>query len=339
MTKMSLVVGTVGWEDFDQSRVAEICGRERGVVDTSPRGGMLCPLNGHDHWLLWQEGNVRNGTIWHGSPPVSFHASPTYVLRQRQDNFIAGHELIQDALNGTWKKAETHRLGHEDSEDALTWNVFRSLQEAGELPLAVELLGGVAPSEEPELYLWGQQIGLTDTTSWDGLARARRQIEPRLGQHTEPDCCIRVPGEALIFIEATLGSSTATKRDEQARDDWCGRSRQTCPGLFDREAILNTPPRLFPEQLLRNVALAHAMRQPGEQVAVVALTRKADETRSDAVAQQCLREGTEVDLRRQTWESIYSALPPRPQLDELRSYFERKSFRLQPAFALPPTSG
>src|SRR5205823_5059763 len=118
------------WENFDQERVRRIRRREPGVADTSPGGGMLCPLVEHGEWLDWVDGSARKGTIWHGSPELRFHASPTYVLREPIHNFIAGQRLIQEALDGKWKKAETHRLGNENSEDALTWNVFRSLQEA-----------------------------------------------------------------------------------------------------------------------------------------------------------------------------------------------------------------
>lgn len=59
------------------------------------------------------------GTISHGSPEVVFRVKPTYILTERLDNFIVGHDLVSAVINGDWDKAETHRLGHENSEDAL----------------------------------------------------------------------------------------------------------------------------------------------------------------------------------------------------------------------------
>jgi hypothetical protein len=289
---------------------------------------------GHGEWLPWQEQSARRGTVWHGEPELRFHASPTYVLHERLDNFIAGHRLIQDALDRKWKKAETHRLGHENSEDALTWNVFRSLQEADALDLALRVLGGSIPTGPLELYLWGRHISLDETSEWEGLSAARDAIEPGGGQQTEPDCCIRVPGQALILIEAKFGSPTATKRDDKARNDWLDRYAESCPGVFDREAILNTPPVSFPEQLLRNVALGLRMCQPGERVIVVALMRDSDQTPAHMISRQCLSQHIEVEIKRSTWESIYAALPHSRRLSALRTYLERKSYRLQRAFDL-----
>ena len=75
--------------------------------------GMLCPLHGHGERLRWHEGRRRSGTEWHADPAVRFHASPTYVLRERHKNLIAGHDVLVDTLSG---KAETHRLGHETAK-------------------------------------------------------------------------------------------------------------------------------------------------------------------------------------------------------------------------------
>jgi hypothetical protein len=324
-----------GWDAFDQERVPAIRHRRADAVDMSGASGMHCPLKDHDEWLPWEDGSAPNGTILHGDPEVRFHGSPTYVLYEPMGNFIAGHRLIQEALDGRWEKAETHRLGHENSEDALTWNVFRSLQEAGQLRSVVELFAGITPAEEPELYLWGRRIGISESCHWDGLAAALELIERWPGQKPEPDCCIRLPGEALILIEAKFGSPTATKHSDAERDRWFKRYDGTCPGLFNRAAISATPARSFPEQLLRNAALASQMRQPGEQVTVVALTRASDQTSADVVARGCLREGSGVDVRRATWEGIHGALSPQADLDPLRHYLEHKSFRLERAFALP----
>jgi len=326
---------TYGWDAFDQDRVRAIRQRRADAVDTTGASGMHCPLMHHDEWLPWEYGGASNGTILHGDPGVRFHASPTYVLHEPLGNFIAGHRLIQTALDGTWEKADSHRLGDENSEDALIWNVFRSLQEAAQLSVVVELFAGIRPVQEPELYLWGRRIGLDDTSDWPSLSERRGEIEPWTGQKAEPDCIIRLPGEALIFIEAKFGSPIATKHSDAARDEWFARYDGTCPGLFDRDAISVTPARVFPEQLLRNAALVRQMRQSGEHLIVVALTRAADQTSADVVARQCLREGTEIDVRRGTWEGIYEALPPQAELDLLRDYLEHKSYRLQHAFGLP----
>src|SRR4051812_36168263 len=118
---------------------------------------MTCPLVGHGEWLTWQGATHKDGTVSHGSPPVVFRVSPTYILDECLDNFITGHDLVKAAIQGDWGKAETHRLGYENSEDAVSFNVFRSLQEAGELKRVAQLITRI-PVSEPDLYLWGRQI-------------------------------------------------------------------------------------------------------------------------------------------------------------------------------------
>ena len=302
---------------------------------------MRCPLLGHDSWLSWAEGKAgtgrqaRYGTVWVGEPPLRFHASPTYVLQQPIDNFIAGQTLIGEALAGRWTKAETYRLGHENSEDALTWNVFRSLQEAGELSTGIRALTGIkATGGEPALYLWGRHIDLHGTSAWPALANARDQIEPWGGQQTVPDCCLHLPGQAWVFIEAKFGSLTATTKSDHARDAWIARYDKTCPAIFKRNAILAMAPGQFPEQLLRNVALALRVRQTGEEVIVVALVRKRDASSVDVVAHRCLNDGFGVKIRMATWEQIHDALPRMPALERVRYYLEQKSYRLRPAFSI-----
>ena len=63
---------------------------------------MRCPFNqpGHDReWLPWHSTKARGGTEWHGTPPVRFRARPTFILQDALDNFIVGHDLVQEALD------------------------------------------------------------------------------------------------------------------------------------------------------------------------------------------------------------------------------------------------
>jgi hypothetical protein len=116
--------------------------------------GHIFGVEGRSHRdLPWRNGDYTQGTIPCGEPPISFRVSPTFIYEHPLDNFIAGHQLIETA--SSWGKAETHRLGYENSEDALTWNVFRSLQEAERLGIGAAALASVESRAEPTLYLWG----------------------------------------------------------------------------------------------------------------------------------------------------------------------------------------
>jgi hypothetical protein len=106
-----------GWRDFDQAVVTALVEQQLDHLDKSPQGGMTCPLRSHhEERLTWVDGDYTKGTIPRFEPAVSFRISPTYILSDRRDNFIAGTDII-DRLLDSPGKAETHRLGHEQSED------------------------------------------------------------------------------------------------------------------------------------------------------------------------------------------------------------------------------
>ncbi len=330
-----------GWVNFDQQIVGSIPACPERANEKDLRGGMRCPLLGNDSWLSWAErkagdgSKARYGTVWVGEPPLRFHASPTYMLQRPLGNFIAGRALIGEALAGNWDKAETYRLAQENSDDALTWNVFRSLQEAGELATVIQALTGITSAAgEPALYVWGRRIDLHGTSAWPALAHARSQVEPWGGQQTVPDCCLHLPGQAWVFFETTFGSPTGTKKRAGATSAWIERYGRTSPGVFKKNAILATPPGQFPGALLRNVALALRVRQASEEVIVVALVRQEDASSVDVVAHRCLQDGLDAKIRMATWEQIYLALPQRRALDRMRHYLEHKSYGLRPAFSI-----
>jgi hypothetical protein len=327
----------LGWESFDQEVVAGIRKGDLSHIRKALDGGMRCPLKGHDHWLGWAPGGYAKGTEPHDDPDVRFRVSPTYIYEHPLENFIAGDSLVGDALEGKWKKAETFRLGHENSEDALSWNVFRSLQEAGELHTAAHLLAGVHTKLEPELLLWGRRILSDATEPSTEIQGALQLLEPSLRQQTEPDVIMRVHGWGWVFIEAKLGSATPTyaRRPERVAE-WIKRYVGPCSGVFNKVALESAEAKTFPEQILRNVALASRVCSDGEQACVVALSRKSDRTPITEWVQPYLSDGTSVTFVQSTWEALYESLPPSRELLGLRGYLENKSRNLRPAFDLAP---
>ena len=178
----------------------------------------------------------------------------TYVLDDPLENFIAGRDLVAGALNREWQKAET---GRSDTRTArtLSWNVFCSLQEAGQLGLAARVLAGVDVAGEPELILWGRRIGLDETARCDEIHDALDRLEPHHGQQTEPDVVMRIPGWGWIFIEAKLSSPTATYAGKEKKlEKWRQTYATPTPGLFDEAALDTAVANSFPEQLLRETS-------------------------------------------------------------------------------------
>jgi hypothetical protein len=91
----------------------------------------------------------------------------------------------------------------------LSWNVFRSLQEAGLLAAVAKLMTGEDHPQEPDLYLWGIRVSDNSFEPWDLLIAARERFESKLPVKrplTEPDIALHLPGKYLVLIEAKFTS-------------------------------------------------------------------------------------------------------------------------------------
>ncbi len=330
-----------GWPAFDPEVIEGLVENDPRFINRRRDGWVACPLLGHyDDQLRWKGDNYRKGSVPCGDPPASFRAAPTYVLENALDNIIVGRDLIGEAIEGKWGNAEARRLGNETSEGALTWNVFRSLQEAGHLSVATRVLADAEMPAEPELYFWGKRLELSGVEAWTELQTIRNELEPGLAQQTEPDACLYIPGWGWVLIEARFGSGADVYDDPARVASWLERYSTACPGVFDDEAIRRVKLREFPQQLLRNIAFAHKLRGQGEHAAVVSLVRENDPTDIEKWVGRCLTETADVDFRRATWEALYRALDPDDAgLEQLRVYMKNKSYGLRPAFALGEVEG
>src|SRR5262249_60453958 len=99
---------------------------------------------------------------------------------------------------------------------ALTWNVFRSLQEAGCLRDVAGLITGQAIAEEPRLYLWGLCQSSDTLEPWPLLVAARERFESSLPVErplTEPDIALYLSGRYLIRIEANFTGANPAYED------------------------------------------------------------------------------------------------------------------------------
>jgi hypothetical protein len=86
--------------------------------------------------------------------------------------------VATEALRGVIAgKRETHRLGNENSEDALSWNVFVGFLALDALTEAFETLAGTPAKSEIELYLWGHRIRTDGAViPWLSLQRVQEEV-------------------------------------------------------------------------------------------------------------------------------------------------------------------
>jgi hypothetical protein len=269
----------------------------------------------------------------------------TYSYADVRRNIIASLDLFAERIVGHPFKYESQRLDSEKSEDALSWNVFRSLQETGCLAQVANLLIGGSYTKEPDLYLWGILVSDDSLEPWDLLIAARERFESNLPVErplTEPDIALHLPGRYLVLIEAKFTSPNGfykrgPRKDEQSltMDELLAIYQDPELRMLDTKKA-NGRDRV-PYQLWRNTVFAEwmAMQDSASTKAFhVNLVREGYEEESAAEFGELLRADHAERFRRATWEEVHrwSRKQLTPTLDRLRAYLDQKTAQLRNAF-------
>lgn len=146
------------------------------------------------------------------------------------------------------------RLASENSEDALSWNLFRTLEKAGRLEVVSRALG---LEDEFQVLYWYRP--------WDSIEplpeirQALGQVEPRKGYQTETDVILK-GRRYLVMVESKLGKPGAQLQA------WAHTNSLTAPASYEaplRTLLVDpanwqkTMVRFY--QLLRHLVLAQAL--------------------------------------------------------------------------------
>src|SRR2546430_14658636 len=128
--------------------LGELDSPRRGKADSQRRKMPYCPEHG-----IRIHAASRTFVYYNGPDK---HSKRNAALR----NILFERDYFKEHILGNAAKAETHRICNENSEDALTWNVFSRLASGGLLPTLLATLTRVSLKNEPELYLWGLRVRL-----------------------------------------------------------------------------------------------------------------------------------------------------------------------------------
>lgn len=343
-----------GHEDFDPVRA------EQNPPTQCPVRG--CPTALVDVWYGDQKDGAKT-MPWCPEHGIRLHTK-TFVYWNgpgRQDearlrSFIVNRDLARAVALGKGMKAESHRLGYEMSEDALSWNVFESLAVAGKLRQAARFLTGRSLRVEPHLYLWGHRIGDRDGEHkmYEPLRRVNGELEGDVHTFvTEPDIMLVADGEMVISIEAKFGAGNPLVHEGNPKvgEKPTSRAGLLARYLGDRTSELTkrivqverigATPR---SQLLRNVVFASEMagRTPWHVVNLVSSTQGVgadDKYKSYADPTDEVCSYLHPDWRHcftyRTWEKLHAAMiRDDADLAGLDRYLRGKSAHYLPAFVL-----
>ena len=308
-----------------------------------------CYVQGCEHFLQ-TPGRHRKGDVCpvHG---IRFHnpLNPTYTFANVRRNIIASPDVFASRILRNPFKYESHRFGFERSEDAVSWNVFRTLYEARLLEKLGEHITGMRAAIEPRLYLWGLEVTGDAFDPWSLLIAARERFETNLPVErpkTEPDIALHLPGKYLILIEAKF-TSPNTVYERGRRKDKSSLTMDELIGIYrdNALAILNlaraTRANRIHYQLWRNTVFAEWMARldhPATKAFHVSLVRDGYELDSAAEFRQLLNPGRQDQFQRLTWEQIDQLVRNEPGVHLMRRYLATKTAGLVPAFNLARTT-
>ena len=273
------------------------------------------------------------------------YAGATYSFADVRGNIIVSPDLLAARIIGHPFKYESHRLGLERSEDAVSWNIFRSLQEAGCLGRFARAVTGDECTAEPFLYLWG--ICLTDDAfdPMELLIAARKRFEsnlPVVRPYTEPDIMLHLPGRYLILIEAKFTSPNTTyergpRKDAQSLtlDELLEIYHDSTLQILDYDKARTAAQVHY--QLWRNMTFSEWMARedhPRTKAFHVNLVREGFEEASAAEFHRLVNPDFTDRFRRLTWESICRSFSGNPALETMCRYLETKTAGLVRAFHL-----
>jgi hypothetical protein len=313
-------------------------------IEIGPPKRIRCFVKGCPH-LLRPPTRAGGGDVCpeHG---IRCHSSGTYSYVDFRRNLIVEAELFATRVIGHPFKHETHRFNQENSEDALSWNVFRSLQRVGCLRRVAQLITGLDIPVEPQLYLWGLSLSDNHFEPWDLLIAARERFEANLPikrPMTEPDIALHLPGKYLILIEAKFTSPNSFYADGP-RKDAVSLTKAELIDLYWNEALVTldrNKARVASRvhyQLWRNLVFAESMTHiegSSTPAYLASLTRQGQEQESCAEFAALVRQPYKGHFQHVCWEQLIKEYCPNDDsLSALRKYAESKTAKLRPAFQL-----
>jgi len=298
-----------------------------------------CPVRGC-HATLQSSGDGKTFPLRCPDHEIKIHTK-TFGYGDPLRNILFERNYFNQNIRNNPNKSETHRLGYENSEDALTWNVFSQLARTDRLTELASHLAQVELKSRPTLYLWGLPIDLDDPqrpATFATLAKARNKFERGIHKMlTEPDVMLYVHGQCLILIEAKFTSgNTIAKTDAQDVPNEKPKSRA---GILSRYSVdhvlptrLNTDHLVEPffSQLYRNLVfaiwMARELHVEWRLVNLVSALHHRDSPDPTPFIHSLLPLAFQNRFVRYDWESLFGDyISGSPELGELAEYLRYKS--------------
>lgn len=177
-----------------------------GIVELYFRGRNACPVRGCVE---------ASPCPLHHIAVHSTRGGYTYVYDDPLRNLLWTDADDRQRLNAILRGKRESRMGHEHSEDAVTWNVFRFFERHACLSRAIRTICP-CPDTEPLTIFWTTHDGCL----WNPYRDCSDQIPERPAARSESDVILLWVHRLLVIIEAKFRSpncSDSTRRSDELR--------------------------------------------------------------------------------------------------------------------------
>ena len=275
-------------------------------------------------------------------PKHNIYISPsTFEYQNESDNLLWKDKTDLDLFGKIKKVKRESRIARDNSEDAVTWNVFRFLERNNLVGITLSSIIG-ATLKSPEVIYWS--FCQRENSSWSELNNAREEFGEEIKRGSKPDIIIKTDN-ILLFIEAklTAGNETApsdisnSKKYEIGGDNWFSKVFKS-----DYRTVAIDEKKY---ELLRFWLLGTWIaKQQDLDFYLANLVLSEREKDIEAIFKRHLCENQKMKFIRITWEEIYQQILNSnlsgTDKDKMIKYFRNKTIgydgngRLQSAFSI-----
>lgn len=172
---------------------------------------VACPVAGCEHTVRRQrKKDLFRSERFYCQDHHIYISPSTFEYAEESDNLLWADTddlALLSKIKAPGVKRES-RIARDNSEDAVTWNVFRHLERCDLLESFVDLTWGHSIANAPCLIYWS--YCQNSCAVWNELVDAAPHFGERVSRRSEPDLIID-DNNVLLFIENKFGSGNSTK--------------------------------------------------------------------------------------------------------------------------------
>ena len=285
-----------------------------------------CPVIGCDERVVRQRKKFQAKPEFQCPRHMIFISPSTFEYQSMFDNLLWKDENDLALLNGIMYVKRESRMARDNSEDALTWNVFRFLEKT---KLLSEFLSDRIgfPGNIVDLVYWSYSKRASNVSP--NLDKARYEFGEYPKQGSEPDFIV-IGDQIVYWIEAKF---TATNNTKPSKPEEMKRYLTGGHGWFSSVFNSNYENICIEQrkyELMRFWLLGSWMaKQLGRKFCLVNLTLTEREKEIEERFKPHIIENDRRVFMRITWEGIYEFIkhsaPSSHETETLRAYLKNKT--------------